>query len=125
DLSEEKTGIVIGDRIMYTDGGDVWDGKLAETELTAHDLRLTTPKGGMYQITLSDGTKVWLNAESTLKYPSRFDSNERRVEIEGEAYFAVAKDALRPFIVTSRGQQIEVLGTEFNVWAYTDESDVK
>jgi len=125
DLSEEKTGIVIGDRIMYTDGDDVWDGKLAETERTTHYLQLTTPKGGTYDITLSDGTKVWLNAESTLKYPSRFASEERVVEIEGEAYFSVTKDSQRPFRVVSLGQQIEVLGTEFNVSAYTDENEVK
>lgn len=133
DLSEAQSGIVVGDGIAYLDGSEVFetgDGKLeAEDSLhtgrTIDDLRLTTPKGGTYQITLSDGTKVWLNAASTLKYPSRFDGAERVVEVEGEAYFSVAKDKRRPFKVISGSQQIEVLGTEFNVSAYADEKDVK
>lgn len=88
-------------------------------------LVLTTPKGGTYQATLSDGTRVWLNAASTLKYPSRFDAKERRVEIIGEAFFSVAKDLKRPFRVVSNGQEIEVLGTEFNIAAYPDEKATK
>src|SRR5690606_4050789 len=86
---------------------------------------ITTPKGGMYQITLADSSKIWLNAASTLKYPSRFHTKERVVELQGEAYFIVAEDKKRPFKVISNGQQIEVLGTEFNVSAYDDEPDVK
>src|SRR5690606_36161251 len=72
-----------------------------------------------------DGSRVWLNAASTLKYPSRFAAGERAVEIMGEAYFAVAKDKNRPFKVTSKGQKIEVLGTEFNVSAYPDDPETK
>ncbi|MEC3879459.1 FecR family protein [Parapedobacter sp. 10938] len=123
DLSEAESEIVVGgEHISYASGSEeLVDLKDEEISL----LVLATPKGGTYQITLSDGTKVWLNAESTLKYPSRFVGEERVVEIEGEAYFAVTKDSNKPFKVHSRGQQIEVLGTEFNISAYTDEHDVK
>src|SRR5690606_18203557 len=86
---------------------------------------LSTPKGGTYQIVLPDGTKVWLNAASTLKYPSRFDGGERVIELSGEAYFAVAKDVKKPFKVVSNGQEIQVLGTEFNISAYVDEAEMK
>lgn len=120
DLSEEQTGIIVGDGITYQDGSEV-----VEQGLTTYDLRLTTPKGGTYQITLVDGTQIWLNAASTLRYPSRFDAGRRVVEIDGEGYFQVAKDLHRPFIVISRGQEIEVLGTAFNVSAYADDSAVK
>ena len=123
DLSEEQAGIVVGkERILYEKGSEELVDLEAEEVIP---LVLSTPKGGAYQIMLSDGTKVWLNAASTFKYPSRFDGMERVVEIEGEAYFSVAKDPERPFKVISRGQQIEVLGTEFNVSAYADEVDVK
>ncbi len=122
DLSEAQSGIVVGhERILYKEGAE----ELVNLEGEAIPLVLSTPKGGTYQITLSDGTKVWLNAASTLKYPSRFDDAERVVEVEGEAYFSVAKDSKKPFRVVSHGQQINVLGTEFNVSAYTDEKDVK
>jgi hypothetical protein len=86
---------------------------------------LNIPRGGEYQITLADGTKVWLNAASSLSFPSSFQGNERRVELAGEAYFEVAKNAKMPFRVISKGQSIEVLGTHFNVSAYEDESTVK
>ncbi|MGV3763207.1 FecR family protein [Parapedobacter sp.] len=123
DLSEAESEIVVGsEHISYASGSEELV-DLADEEIIP--LVLTTPKGGTYQITLSDGTKVWLNAESTLKYPSRFAGEERVVEIEGEVYFAVMKDPDKPFKVYSRGQQIEVLGTEFNVTAYADEHDVK
>jgi len=85
----------------------------------------TTPKGGQYQFILSDGTKVWLNSASSIKYPVSFIGNERRVELTGEAYFEVAHNAAKPFRVVSNGQTVEVLGTHFNINAYADENAVK
>jgi transmembrane sensor len=85
----------------------------------------TTPKGGWYQFILSDGTKVWLNSASSIKYPVNFIGNERRVELTGEAYFEVAHNAAKPFRVVSNGQTVEVLGTHFNINAYADENQVK
>ncbi|WP_316744054.1 FecR family protein [Pedobacter antarcticus] len=83
---------------------------------------IETPKGGQYQIRLPDGTNVWLNAASSLKYPTSFQLlKERRVELMGEAYFEVSKDKKHPFTVTSPGQEIKVLGTHFSINAYTDE----
>ena len=86
---------------------------------------LTTPRGGQYSVTLSDGTKVWLNAASSIKFPTVFNGNSREVEITGEAYFEVAHNAAKPFRVISNNQKIEVLGTHFDVNAYADESDIK
>ncbi|MNK15555.1 fec operon regulator FecR [compost metagenome] len=83
------------------------------------------PKGGTYRLILSDGTKVWLNAASKLKYPVVYQGTERVVELEGEAYFEVKKDISRKFKVKSRGQELEVLGTKFNVSTYSDEALVK
>jgi transmembrane sensor len=85
----------------------------------------TTPKGGQYQFILSDGTKVWLNSASSIKYPVNFIGNERKVELTGEAYFEVAHNAAKPFRVVSSGQTVEVLGTHFNINAYADENGVK
>ena len=90
---------------------------------------LTTPRGGQYRLILPDGSKVWLNAASSLKYPTSFTGKERVVELQGEAYFEIAKNASMPFKVSftppsgGRGE-IEVLGTSFNVMAYMDESTV-
>jgi len=94
--------------------------KSADGEQTAPNT-LSTPRGGEFKITLEDGTEVWLNAETTLRYPETFDGAERRVEVSGEAYFKVAKNAEKPFYVVSGGQEVRVLGTEFNVHAYNDE----
>ncbi|QEM10585.1 FecR family protein [Mucilaginibacter rubeus] len=84
-----------------------------------------TPQGGQYQFILADGTKVWLNASSSIKYPVVFNGSERRVELTGEAYFEVAHNARKPFKVISNGQTVEVLGTHFNINAYNDEQAVK
>lgn len=84
---------------------------------------LTVPRGGEYQLTLSDGTKVWLNAESSLHYPVTF-TDKREVNLVGEAYFEVAKDDKHPFIIHNANNTIEVLGTKFNVSAYPG-SDVQ
>lgn len=86
---------------------------------------LKTPRGGQYQLVLPDGSKVWLNAASQLTYKIGKTSPERLVELQGEAYFEVAKDAHRPFKVRSRGQVVEVLGTHFNVSSYDDDPNVK
>lgn len=82
---------------------------------------LATPRGGQYQLVLPDGSKVWLNAASSIRYPAAFTGNERRVEITGEAYFEVTKKKL-PFIVAFKGAEVKVLGTHFNVNSYAYEN---
>lgn len=83
-----------------------------------------TPRGGQFMVVLSDGTKVWLNSASSIKYPVVFGDNERRVELDGEAYFEVAHNAKKPFRVLSNHQLVEVLGTHFNINAYSDENTI-
>lgn len=116
-LANEK-GIVIHKnaegRIIYDQAGHtIQESNVFNTVIT--------PKGGQYQLVLSDGTRVWLNAASTLKYPVTFAGAKREIELSGEAYFEVAHDQHRPFRVISNGQTVEVLGTHFNVNAYPDE----
>lgn len=92
---------------------------LSTTEpLVAENNTLYVPAGQRARVTLQDGTDVWLNAQSTMVYPSHFTGNERRVSISGEAYFDVAKDAHKPFIVSTSGVELKVLGTKFNVYCY-------
>lgn len=86
---------------------------------------ISTPKGGEYQLILPDGTKVWLNSMSSLKFPVTFNSRERAVELIGEAYFEVAKDKSRPFRVYTKDTKVEVLGTHFNISAFADDSSVR
>lgn len=85
---------------------------------------LTVPRGGQYQLILPDGTKVWLNAASSIRFPATFTGKERRVFITGEVYMEVAKEMNRPFIVVTRHSDITVLGTHFNVMAYDNEPGV-
>lgn len=93
--------------------------------VAAPDNNLKTPYGGEYKVTLADGTKVWLNAGSSLKYPAAFNGNDRTVEIKGEGYFEVAENKAKPFrVLTSNGTEVKVLGTKFNVKAYDGESAV-
>ncbi len=86
---------------------------------------ISTPRGGKYQVVLADGTNVWLNAASSIRFPTAFTGKERTVEITGEAYFEVAKNKAMPFKVKASTVQVEVLGTHFNVMAYTDEAASK
>jgi transmembrane sensor len=86
---------------------------------------IITPRGGQYEVVLPDGTKVWLNSASSLKYPIAFTGADRRVELSGEAYFEVAKNAAKPFFVKTGTQTVQVLGTHFNINSYTDEKAVK
>lgn len=83
---------------------------------------LYVPASQRIQLTLQDGTEVWLNAQTRLTYPTHFSEKERRVTVEGEAFFKVAKDDNKPFIVTSNDIDIRVLGTEFNIYSYPEES---
>ncbi len=85
---------------------------------------LSTPRGGQYQLVLPDGTKVWLNAASSIVYPTAFVGKERKVSISGEVYFEVAHNASKPFFVSVNKMDVEVLGTHFNINAYTDESSM-
>lgn len=85
---------------------------------------ISTPRGGKYEIVLADGSKVWLNAASSLKFPASFTGKAREVILTGEGYFEVAKNALMPFHVRVNDMMVEVLGTHFNVNAYEDEGSV-
>ena len=84
---------------------------------------IEVPKGAEFDLILSDGTHVWLNADSKLKYPVTFENDKREVELEGEGYFKVTKDEKKPFRVVVKKQIVEVLGTEFNVDAYPEEKN--
>lgn len=86
---------------------------------------LSTPRGGQYAVVLSDGSKVWLNAASSLHFPTTFAGSQRGVELTGEAYFEVAKNKEKPFQVKVGEMKVNVLGTHFNINAYSDESSIK
>lgn len=122
-LNGSKTGMVIkGNKLNYNDGTEVGlPAAPAEKELYT----AVTAVGNMYMLTLPDGTLVWLNAASRLTFPSRFNSGSRVVNLQGEAFFKVAKDKSQPFIVETKGQQVKVLGTHFNISSYADEQSTK
>lgn len=86
---------------------------------------IEAPTGGQWQVILPDHSKVWLNAKSSLTYPTYFTGNERKVQLKGEAYFEVAHNGKMPFKVSSREQTVEVLGTHFNIMAYDDDEIMK
>ncbi|RZK53816.1 MAG: anti-sigma factor, partial [Pedobacter sp.] len=122
----EQNGIVI---TKTTDGKVIYSSTHHEGEAPKFNT-ISTPKGGQYQVHLPDGTKVWLNAASSLKYPTFFTGSQRKVSLTGEAYFEVAKSNLlkgknMPFVVASPNQEVTVLGTHFNVNSYSDEDAVK
>lgn len=122
-LSDRKKGVRINaQQLKYNDGSAVDLSASLEMAAKNEPITATTPKGGTYQLTLSDGTHVWLNADSKLVFPSKFSGNNRTVSLTGEAYFEVAKNKAKPFIVNSGKSRIEVLGTHFNIMAYKDEA---
>jgi len=143
-LSEAQNGIILGEKLTYADGSSVLDAGFTDQRSGMGDrgsagrqghpgdrgsagsafMSLVTPNGGTYQITLSDGTKVWLNSASILRYPPTFSSRQREVELEGEAFFEVAPKEV-PFLVRTRGQVVEVLGTQFNITGYPDETEIR
>lgn len=99
-------------QLVYEKGGNA-------TEITYNTI--VTPRGGQYQVVLADGTRVWLNAASSLKFPTAFTGTDRHVELTGEAYFEVAKNKDLPFTVSAGNVRVNVLGTSFNVSAYEDD----
>jgi len=143
-LSEAQNGIVLGERLTYIDGSGVLEADFSNRRSSIVDplaagqqdhrddrtsdgaplMLLTTPNGGTYQVTLSDGTKVWLNSASILRYPPKFSGPQREVELEGEAFFEVAPKKI-PFFVKTRNQVVKVLGTQFNITSYPDEVEIK
>jgi transmembrane sensor len=111
--------------IIKTSTGEIIYTKNANTSETAFYQKLITPRGGQYQVTLSDGTQVWLNAASSIRFPSVFTNATREVEITGEVYVEVAKNERQPFVVKTSKELITVLGTSFNINSYTDEPSAK
>ncbi|RXQ90957.1 DUF4974 domain-containing protein [Ancylomarina salipaludis] len=121
DEIKEKDGTVIsntGSSLVYKANVNTKPKELSYNSLVV-------PRGGEYQLELEDGTKVWINSESRLRYPTQFPKDRRTVLLEGEAYFEVSKDKNRPFVVKTQGADIRVLGTSFNVSSYSDEEDIR
>lgn len=113
-----------GNIAMLREEGSLVVEKLADVpapETDAGWVNLNVPKGTVFDVVLEDGTHVWLNADSRLRFPSAFPGGERRVFVKGEAYFEVAHDPKKPFIVEGGGQQLRVLGTSFNISAYRND----
>jgi ferric-dicitrate binding protein FerR (iron transport regulator) len=128
-LSDAKNGRLTaqnGLQIIKSSAGQVTY-RVSGAAATDHSLNtITTPKGGQWKIQLPDGTNVWLNAATSLTFPSSFTQlKNRSVSLDGEAYFEVTKDKAHPFIVQSAGQRVEVLGTHFNINSYQDEPLVR
>lgn len=121
DLNGGKSGVkIVNGTAVYLDGSPI-----SESDLQSRELIVEVPKGGHYQVNLPDGSKVWLNAASTLKYPIQFAAGKREVSLTGEAYFEVSKNPHKPFIVKSRNQEVEVLGTIFNINSYSNRQFVE
>lgn len=110
--------------IKLDDGTILYRPESAPIEKDISFNTIKTPRGGQYQIVLPDGTKVWLNAASALKFPSRFSEKNREVALSGEAYFEVARNPGVPFVVTVGESAVTVLGTHFNISGYGDEEDL-
>lgn len=126
DLNNAKIGLLENDNgtsiNKSTDGEITYaNSSTADNNLSNYNI-LSSPKGGQYKVQLPDGSIVWLNAASSLKYPTAFTANERIVELKGEAYFEIAKNRNKPFIVKLTDEsEVKVLGTHFNVMSYEDE----
>jgi transmembrane sensor len=123
---DSTTGTIVDDngiQIINMDGLLSYEAENVSGEMVYNTI--TTARGNQYQLQLEDGTRVWLNSASSLRYPVAFKGRERKVSITGEAYFEVATDAGRPFNVEANGMTVQVLGTYFNLNSYADEKDIK
>ena len=127
DLNNVKNGLLNGDNGTVinksTDGEIKYENSEIANNSSSNYNILSTPKGGLYKVQLADGSIVWLNAASSLRYPTAFNSDERIVELTGEGYFEVAKNKDKPFIVKLANEsEVKVLGTHFNVMSYENEN---
>ncbi len=132
-LDSTRIGAIIGKSLIYNDGSPI----IGSGDLPAKaaiSIVAATEKGQVYTFILPDGSKVWLNADSRLKFPSKFAADERRVSLEGEGYFEINEQQIKnkdnrsaklPFIVSSQGQEVKVTGTKFNIAAYRNEKAIK
>lgn len=126
-LDSAQNGIIAqqgNTNIVKTDSGKLTYKISPDIKSALSNNTMTTPRGGQYQLILSDGTKVWLNAASSITYPTAFVGSQRKVMITGEAYFEVAHNSLKPFLVSVNHMEVEVLGTHFNINAYPDETSI-
>jgi transmembrane sensor len=131
-LDNEKNGVVAQEgnaKVVKLKNGQLMyakaDDQSADANVPVAYNTLSTPKGGQYNIELPDGSKVWLNAASSITYPTSFNTKERKVQVTGEAYFEVAHNAQKPFIVNvNNKEEVTVLGTHFNINAYEDENAI-
>lgn len=122
--------IQVDEAVAVSNTGSVVEYRMkSEARVVGADVKYNTvvvPCGGEYELRLADGTRVWLNSDSELHFPVQFSGKERQVILKGEAFFMVAKDSLRPFIVDAcRKMKVEVLGTEFNVQAYPEDEELR
>jgi transmembrane sensor len=120
DLTKLKDTI-INEQVHIENGAVIY----SKSAFTPEYNELSIPRKGFYQLILPDGSKAWINSSSSIRYPTRFTGNERRVSVTGETYFEVAKDALHPFIVSVNGTDVTDLGTAFNINAYPEEDGLK
>ncbi len=127
-LNDQQNGTLLNQGstkvIKLGDGRIAYNGANAGIGQVSYNT-IATPRGGKYQVALADGSLVWLNAASSIKFPAAFTGRERDVEITGEVYFEVAKNKAMPFVVKAGGVKVQVLGTHFNVMSYADEAAVK
>lgn len=112
---------IINREVRIENGVVVYSNTVSDPEM--HEISI--PRKGFYELVLPDGSKAWINSSSSIRYPSRFSGNERRVIVTGETYFEVAKDAAHPFIVSVEGVDITAIGTAFNVNAYPNEDGLR
>ncbi len=130
-LDNTKNGILAEQanmKVQQSDGQIIYNRDEGSETSTGNQTlynTLSTSKGNQYSLVLADGSTVWLNALSSIRFPTSFNGKERKVEISGEAYFEVAKNPSKPFRVVANGSEVEVLGTHFNINAYADEPGVK
>ncbi|SEW39952.1 FecR family protein [Chitinophaga sp. YR573] len=126
-LDSTGTGMLLkqgNTKVEKTASGEVVYKSDKTTETTVSYNVLRTPRGGQFKVILPDGTAVWLNAASSIRYPTAFTGKERTVSITGEAYFEIAPDAAKPFNVSVNNMKVIVLGTHFNINAYADEHTI-
>ena len=112
-----------GQAIVHQQNGQLHYAAQGSSDVVTYNT-LTVPRGGQFNIVLSDGSHVWLNAASSMRYPTSFKGDRREVEIQGQGYFEVAPDASKPFFVKANNTEVQVLGTQFDIMAYADEKSI-